>query len=535
MALANFLGKSALSASQVLKKFNFDNFQKLLLSRYVRICFNKASIKSSEGFATADMLVRLLARLYPNLSVHCVDGVTPELQQLHDLALSINPNINLTDSEEAITALIGDTDIEKASIKIYIGSDKWISKFSRTEPQSCGNSSNKFGPGAAACFAAANIFRCIFSDQLSDGELDNDFIYSLFNGKINEEAMQGPEIDRVIMDDTVLVGLGAIGNAVIWSLTSLEINGNLHLVDGELIDRSNLQRYILTNQNDIDQPKTSVAIKFLHRSDVHAHSVHFDQYLQKRGNWNILRAAVCVDSAHHRRMVQGSLPKKLINAWTQQEQCGLSRHYDFIDEPCLCCLYPANKEAKSLPMKIAESLGLSRPLQLQLIRDYMAREKPVDVQIVNMIAQAKNIEANQLMTYIGKRLEVFYAEVVCGGVMMTLAGGEQKEAAEVPSAFESAMSGLMLGAELIIDSAQLRKDKPYIIQKLNLLRPISPYTYDSVKKPGTSLCICQDEIYKARYTDKWKVNLRESFLETENVKPLIKRKIHEVESADLKS
>ena len=502
MALANFLGKSALSASLVLKDFNYENFKQILLSHRIRICFDKKTIASNEGFATVDLLVRLLSRLYPNLNLQCTDGSSPECDHLSEQALAINPEIDLTELIPTVVINVGGKEVDFSCLKFYIGSDQWLAKFSLIKPQLSGHSNNRFGAGAAACFAAANLFRHVFSDQLP-GKIDQDFIYSVFNGSIQDEAIQGPVIKTISLEDTVLIGLGAIGNGVAWALTELPISGSLHAVDGERIDLSNLQRYVLAVQNDINQQKSTVIKRYLNQNDVNTYPLNFDEYLLKRGNHYIFRCVVCVDTAEDRRMVQGSLPKKLINAWTQQEQCGVSRHFDFINEPCLACLYHPVKEQKSLPMKIAESLGLSAGPHILMVRDYMAKYRTVDIPLIQLIAGVKGIAPSSLLPYVGKSLNVFYSEVICGGVMIQLTGGTQQEAAEVPAAFESAMAGILLAAELVIDCAQLSNHKPATIHKLNLLRPITRYTYDAVNKFQTPDCICHDDVYCNQYIEKW--------------------------------
>lgn len=507
MALANFLGKSALSASQVLKDFDYERFQQILLSHRIRICFDKKTVASSEGFASVDLLVRLLSRFYPNLNFQCIDGKSPDLDYFNELAISINPSIDLLPTDPTVVIVVGDCTVSFSCLQLYIGSDQWIAKFSLTKPQLSGNSINRFGAGAAACFAAANLFRHVFQEQLPAGQLDQEFIYSTFNAGVQEDAEQGPAIKTVKLDDTVLIGLGAIGNAAAWALKDLTFTGSLHLVDGQLVDLSNLQRYVLATQDDIGHPKANLANGFLNNAAITPYSVHFDKYLSKRGNWNIFRAVVCVDSAADRRMVQGSLPNRVINAWTQQEQCGISRHYDFLNAPCLTCLYLPKPELKSLPIKIAESLGFKDTSLINIVREYMAKQKPVDNILIQQISQTKGIEAQLLMPYAGKQLEVFYAEVICGGVMMQLTGGIQSETAEVPSAFESAIAGIMLAAELVIDCARSYPQKTITITKLNLLRPITRYTYDELDKSYAPSCICHDSVYRNQFIRKWNPKL----------------------------
>jgi hypothetical protein len=268
MALANFLGKSALSASQVLKNFNYEGFQQILLSQRICICFDKHTIATAEGFACVDLLVRLLARLYPNLHLRSTNGKSPELDHFNELAISINPNLDISIAEPTAVIIIGDTQSDFSCLKIFVGSDQWLAKFSMRRPQSTGSSMNRFGAGAAGCFAAANLFRHVFRDQLSDGQIDEEFVYSTFNGCINDEARQGPAFKEIKINDTVLVGLGAIGNGAAWALKDLNLSGNFQLIDGQTIDLSNLQRYVLTTQNDVNRSKVELVKSYLNHLHV---------------------------------------------------------------------------------------------------------------------------------------------------------------------------------------------------------------------------------------------------------------------------
>jgi len=44
-----------------------------------------------------------------------------------------------------------------------------------------GDSGNPFGAGAAACFAAANVFRHVFAEQLTGGGPDRQLAVSMLN------------------------------------------------------------------------------------------------------------------------------------------------------------------------------------------------------------------------------------------------------------------------------------------------------------------------------------------------------------------
>ncbi len=211
-----------------------------------------------------------------------------------------------------------------------------------------------------------------------------------------------------------------------------------------------------------------------------------------------------MDSAEDRIYIQGSLPKKIFNAWTQPEALGISRHVDFINTACLACLYLPTEQRKSRSEEIAENLGLIGTENEKLIRDYLANGKPVDQSLISLIATAKSISTTALTSYLGKHIDVFYSEVVCGGVLMNLANDNGEGInLQVPSAFESAMAGILLASEIVIDSNNIERDTPTTITRLNLLRPISDYLSENQAKHSSGRCICQDKIYRDIYQNKY--------------------------------
>lgn len=507
MGLANFFDKVSLGASQILSGFDRSAFEGLLLSQRLLILYDN-SVCEKEGKATLDMLVRLLARLYPNVELRNIEG-DRMMDELARIARSINPLVNMSPTEApTICVAVGRTKNSLFEIPtFYIGSDNWIAKFSVHEPLGSGNSNNPIGAGAAACFAAANIFRKVFAGQLPHSEPDESFSISLLDYSVNTDS-PNPQIGNIDLKQFTLVGLGAIGNGVIWALSKVSgLKGCATLIDDETIDLSNLQRYILATQDDINRPKVELAASYLADNGMEADKqpVKWNEYVANRARWDLELVAVCVDNVPDRIMVQAALPKYLFNAWTQPENIGVSRHLHFIDQPCLCCLYFPKKAKKSISQQIADSLNLGD--NERMIRDYLANDRPVDQQILQIISACNNIAASELAFTIGKSLRVFYSEVVCGGVMMRLQGGNgniRSAEIQVPSAFESALAGIMLAAELLNSKGIFRTEGIAITSQINLLRRLTPYiNTDSSKRDK---CICSDQTFKNSYQQSWQQN-----------------------------
>lgn len=162
MAIASFYRRAAVAASQVVAGFDEDGFLHVLESSPVGLAIGEQASRSPECRNTADLAVRLLARLYPTLSFRIGDQLLSE--ELEGLARSINPEIQFIDSAQV--GLVIGTEPAAFGESLFLGADGWIAKFSSTTPQGVGKSTNPFGAGVAACFGAANLFRRLFVLQL---------------------------------------------------------------------------------------------------------------------------------------------------------------------------------------------------------------------------------------------------------------------------------------------------------------------------------------------------------------------------------
>jgi hypothetical protein len=502
MALANFFDKIALHAAQLLRVMDRSELEKTLSAQRISLFFDENAAGTAEGRATLDLLVRLLARLYPNLRIEC-NHESPLTENLTKLALDINPSIEGYTGELPTSVLVvGQTAYGKAIPAYYLGSEGWLVRFSPHRPVGSGDSLNPIGAGAAACFGAANQFRQVFRDQLPFGGPDEDFTLSLLDGS-REGSGNGLAIEHIHLGETLAVGLGAIGNGVTWALSHWPgLQGTLVLIDPETISLSNLQRYVLAAQSHLDQSKVIHIAGFFERSALNVVPVAlpWDHYMQHRKNWKIETVLTCLDSAEDRIAVQGALPRKIFNAWTQPNEVGVSRHLNFLSDPCVCCLYYPEGLRKSRSQEIADNLGLGA--QEMMIRGYLANHLPVDAGLLQQIAAATRVPLDELQPFLGKSLEVFYAEVVCGGTLLKYTGeaGRPDRQLAVPCAFESALAGILLAAELIKEKAGYLANGQESL-RLNLLRPLPTYLHSPEIK--RSLCICTDAAFREAYRAKW--------------------------------
>ncbi|MGX9182209.1 E2 ligase fold family C protein [Mesorhizobium sp. BHbdii] len=506
MALANFIDRAATAASQVLADFHLREFRAALERQVVAVAFDGQAASCAEGRATLDLTVRLLARLYPVMAVLPLESAgNSQANVLERLAKAINPEIGILRSGKTATVCVvaGAADPSLGCPTFFMGSDGWTAKLSRSGPVRSGSTSLPYGAGAASCFAAANVFRTVFAPQLTCADLDEVIDLSLYTYGKSNGGDPGSFDYPVDLGESHLVGLGAIGQGSLWALARQSgLSGHLHVIDHEAIDLSNLQRYVLACQSDVGTPKTVAAMKALASAGlkVEAQALKWADYVSRRGDWRLDRVVVALDSAADRLAVQGALPRWVANAWTQEHDLGVSRHSFDDGRPCLCCMYMPTGKTRDEHEIIAEELGVPEA-QLD-VKTLLQTGAGVPKDFVVRVATAMGVPFEPLAQFIGQPLRSFYQEAICGGLIFHLSDGSRRVRIVVPMAFQSALAGIMLAAELVRHAAGFPA-WPTTSTRLNLLRSLGTHLHDPKAKDASGRCICCDQdfidVYRRKY------------------------------------
>jgi hypothetical protein len=507
MALAPYFDKSALAASHALRSFDYAAFLEKLTNSPVGVEFDRSVEDSTEARTTLELLINLLARQYPTLAIECYSSPSIRFKQkLVALAQAINPAIDILDTSEHCSAVvsIGRTSHPRSckGPRIFVGSDGWLTTISLTEPRRSGNSDQPFGAAAAACIAAANVFRSVFRDSLDSPELDENLVLSLLS--LGAPEQRNDVLGAVDLGEAFLAGVGAIGNAAVWTLARVgTLRGTLHLVDHEAIELTNVQRYVLSTPALVGKPKVEIAAEELKSSSLVSRkaAMKWGHFAKARKDYLLPRVAVALDTAEDRRAIQASLPRWIVNSWTQPLDIGVSRHSFASEHACLCCLYLPIVGRKNRDEVVAEALGIPH-LTLQ-VRDLLYRGRVTTEDLLRAIAAGLNIRVEDIQQFEGKPLIELYTQGVCGGVLLRLQSASGRSSAEVPMPFQSALAGVLLASELVAHAAGLKTSPPPVTTRLNLLRPITNPQDMAEKKDPRGICICQDRDYIAQYQAKY--------------------------------
>jgi hypothetical protein len=505
MALAPFFDKTALSAATLLKGFNRQGFEEKLTSNKIAVIFESQTESSTEQLVAVELLVNLLARLYPKLSILSEKG-----GEAHDrmvaLARSINPDIEISATAEDVTFYIATVETSLTSSLtgkvpgVFVGASGWAASIGTGGPFSWGQSNNPLGAAAAACLAAANVFRYVFRDQLEDCALDGKITLDLRDYSVGGIPADDGSLGAIDLAGSILIGIGAVGNAVIWTLARMpSIAGALTLIDHEQVELSNLQRYVLTDMTSPGIAKVDLAESALMGRDIKVTKVQvkWSDFLNQ-GNWQLPRIAVAVDSIDERIKISGALAKEVLNSWTQADEVGISRHRRYGEEACLACLYYPTGAVPNEDELIKNAVGL--PNETILIRDLLVTNKPVGRAFLERVSMALSIPLQELLGYENRALRQFYSEAVCGGMVLRL-GAKSTTDVEVPMAFQSALAGVFLAAELVIAAGSLRKEPILPVTRMRTCRPVP----DSLVAPLAPVerCICQDNDFRSVYSAKY--------------------------------
>jgi hypothetical protein len=496
MALPEYVGRAVTAAAQVLTGSERATLEARLAGVRVGVTFG-VSADHGEGSALLDLIIRVVARFYPTLVLR---GPERRAAELADLARAINKHAEFV-GEATIEIVIGDDtsapSAPTAPVRIFAGSDQWNASVGIKRPYATGASENPFGAGAAACLATSNLFRALF---LPDAGLDADATLSTYDRRSGEG--DAPDITDPDLGDVVLAGTGAIGHGAIWALARAPLRGRVHLVDDEDIDRDhNLPRYVLALEAQAGQRKVQVARDAFKGDLVPVpHDMRIEAFFATCGySWE--RVLLALDSARDRRAAQASLPRRVVNAWTQPGDLGVSVHSPFGEAgACVRCLYLPEGPVPSEDELIADALRI--PERVMQVRSLLHNGSGVARDLLEVIAAKFEIAIDPLLPFEGKPLRQLYTEGLCAGVIIPIDSNGTTRETHIPLPHQSALAGVLMAAALVRD-ATAGPVQQTEVTRVNVLRTLAPEITSRALRGNRGICICSDSDYVRAYRAKY--------------------------------
>lgn len=178
--------------------------------------------------------------------------------------------------------------------------------------------------------------------------------------QVGEDGQEKLSAARVM-----IVGLGGLGSPVALYLAAAGV-GELHLVDGDTVDISNLQRQVLYKTNHRDKPKAQIAAQQLAAANpeirLHAHPHMADEAWLHKSLPDVDLLLDCTDNLEIRHIVNRVCRevKKPVVMASARGFSGQLISFDFSasSSPCYACLFPPREEE---PVENCSTVGVMGP------------------------------------------------------------------------------------------------------------------------------------------------------------------------------
>src|SRR6185503_15646604 len=255
--------------------------------------------------------------------------------ELQARARAVNPSIEL--GEQGPRALSVSFNATASAAIEYCAQGWWVGRGHRELEERAGQA--PVGPMLAGILAFNDLFR-IGLDSVLQPLVPRPSPLASWSA-LRWSARDPHEEDlaalpRLRSPTVALVGCGAIGHAFAFAIShGPRIDARIDLVDPQPLSQSNLQRYLGTTKNQADarEQKVGVCGRTLEPifSGVRQHNLNWPGYRrrlrqQQESPTTPEIALVALDSAEDRRIIQGALPRLIINGWTRIAECGVTKH-----------------------------------------------------------------------------------------------------------------------------------------------------------------------------------------------------------------
>jgi len=327
----------------------------------------------------------LIARFCPKIDV----VLPPDLAALQAEIVEMLRKIDNSSNAEfrAATTAIENTYVASLSIGTpsedfpnctVIDAEGWLAKIGEHHPSiegSIHDVHNPFGALMASALGAAEVFKHLLKPLPGKAFHFGNATFSTFNYSVNGND-RGPQLPKeIVFPDSLLVGVGAVGNAFLLSLSNLAgVRGNLMAVDNETVDdSSNLNRYLLAFADDADPQhptlKTDLAVRLFEGSNVKVQPFQetLEEFVKRIYRKEIATPKIvlsAVDNNEARLVLQQLWPDLLLEGATDDTLSQISRHEYDKGLACLLCIHDfgGTKLAFSYTAHMAALSGLSEDL-----------------------------------------------------------------------------------------------------------------------------------------------------------------------------
>lgn len=247
-------------------------------------------------------------------------------------------------------------------------------------------SETTIGPYIAACLAAGEVFRLVrLNDYVPERQL---FLSAADYSHGRVPTWSDLKIENEIQS-VLLVGIGAVGSALLHTLYPLRLQGVICLADNDEkgIEDTNLGRYVLFGWNSLGNPKASEAARLIQTEELSAvpHDGGFEYFFASRDRPQIVLSAVDKNTARH--TLQEQYAPLYISASTHNLRAEVLRCGPPTLGACLSCFNPLERDQRTedeirlllqerpeIAIKLCEQLHLDQHEVVTWIRERKCSE-----------------------------------------------------------------------------------------------------------------------------------------------------------------
>lgn len=396
---------------------------------------------------------------------------------------------------------------------VFVGSNGWNAYVSPTGPMEVGGAANPVGAFAAACFGVAEIWKRLLEPHrnlfkgipiLPERE---PLHFSTLTYEESDTSENPPLPQVVDLGCLTVTGTGAGGGATVFTLAAAgELVGSLNLVDPDLIDQPNLNRYVWAELEDAiaEKAKVSVLRGVLGqhpRLQVAQFEAPFAEALNTLETEDLRRVVAMVHSREARRQIQMETPAVLWDAGASQEGDFAIWRMRLGRTECMFCKHPpcADDPDREKAAQLATLLGLDQSILLRKLCDNEVFSRK-EVAAVRRHLEGEDLGFDPPVE--GERFSD-WEQAQCGRIQLK----EFDE--EVPIPFAPVMAGVLIAGEIIkeISFPKYALDSRY---SNTLVGRFGRRWLPARRPPRPGCRLCSDPEYLAQHARRWGVSRQPS-------------------------
>jgi molybdopterin/thiamine biosynthesis adenylyltransferase len=414
------------------------------LDKQVLLTGEAEVLGTPNGKTCFDAALRLLPRLCPNVTVWVPTGVDHVRDEAEEVARQVAFGraiefVHAPPSPDRFAAILNVGQRSRGDLPwTAVTSNGWLARVSSSGKDLLGacDQVNPIGALFATSLGVTDVFKRLIRLKPTRGGLFDALTFSLYSYEAGSTD-PGPQLPLSLAADTLLVGAGAIGNAIAYLIGSLPVTGRMWVVDPEAFGDENLGTCILIGPGEVGAPKARFLATWLEsRLEAQGYPEKVSTFKLRLGRdipypSLILSAVDKIDARHE---IQDIWPDLILDGATGDFPCQVSRHPWGVDVACMRCLFrnPAGASVETVASH-ATGLGLDRVV------------KPFDLVSEEDVASAPEGKRAFLLSRVGKEV----CAVVAEAVAKQLSEGEQRAGFEPSVPFVACLSACMVVAEMV--------------------------------------------------------------------------------------